>query len=247
MDPAKKLSFNFRAKLKASLNQIGFNDKALKIIFLLGLVLFGLSLLLFKFEILSSLNSNEILRLDSVRSLNTFVKNPADPIHGLIQWLTLKIFSNHHIFALRFPSALLVSIAMSAWAISFYLKFRNRYLPYVFIILSICSPWIILISHQGYVPGIDMFFLLSLIISGYFILSKSDIKQKLRKYSFFIISIATGLISIQIFGVYIYLVLIILGVKSQKVRGFLGTLTRAEKTLILSPVFILPLLNMGIL
>lgn len=247
MDPAQKLGKRVSHKLRAVLNKLGFGDKTLKIILLAGLFIFGASLLLFKFELLSYLSSDETIRLNSVTHLKLFAENPTDPVQGVLQWLTLKLLPNHHIFAMRLPAALLLGATLSLAAIILYLKFRNRYLPYIFAIFSITSPWIILLSHQGYIPGIDLPTLGMTILAAYFIITKSDIPDRFKSLALFSAAIATGLLTLQPFGVLYLVLIIILCRKSKMMREYISSKNKSIKIALISILILIPLINIAFL
>jgi hypothetical protein len=219
--------------------------------FLLGLLfIFGFSLFIFKFEILSALSLSEQARLENVKSLKIFLENPMDPIHGTLQWLSLKIFPEHHIFALRLPSTIMILTSISALAIALYLKFRNRYLPYIFGLLSITSPWLILLAHNGHIPGIDILLILSLIIASYYVITSSDLRERYKKLSLIKLSSATGLILLQPLGVIYFIGILVTLKRSTKFNEYIKQLSNSIKIiallgLVIPALLLVPLLYLN--
>lgn len=243
MNPAIKLGNRLSKLTKRALARLGFSDRSLKVIFISGIIFFSLCLALIRIEIFSSLNTAELSRLNSVESLKTLTQKMMDPIQGFLQWLSLKMLPGHQIFALRSPTAILIGLSLACCAISLYLKFRNRYLPYVFALLAATSPWILLLSHHGFIPGIDTFFLASLIICSYFVVSSSALNDKQKIASALLGSFATGLIALQSFGFLILPVLIIIFTKSAKLKPYYDSLSKRQKVAILMPLVLIPILS----
>lgn len=246
MNPAIKLGDRLSKNTKKVLTRLGFNDRSLKVIFIGGIIFFSLCLMLARIEVFNSLNSSELARLNSVESLKTLSQKMADPIQGSLQWLSLKILPNHQIFALRSPTAILISLSLACCAISLYLKFRNRYLPYVFALLAATSPWVLLLSHQGYIPGIDTFFLASIIICSCFIVSSSALSDKQKITSAFLGSFATGLMALQPFGFLILPMVIIICTRSPKLKTYLKSLSKKQKIALSVPIVLIPVLTIGL-
>jgi hypothetical protein len=218
-------------------------NNLLKIILISSLILFGFSLFIFKFEILSSLSLREQARLESARSLKVFLENPLDPIHGTLQWLSLKVFPSHQIFALRLPGVIMILSSISAIAIALYLKFRNRYLPYTFLLLAVTSPWLILISHNGHIPGIDILFLLSLILANFYIITSSNLQESYKKIRVIKLSILLGLLLLQPLG-FVYLLAILFVFKNNSILvDYVKNIPKKTKvvsvSLFVSPILIL--------
>jgi len=193
-------------------------DKLLKISFLAGLAIFTLSIFLFKFEILAELSVKEYQRLDVARSLHNLIANPTDLFNGLLQRISVKLLPNHEIFALRLPVALMLLSSIGFIASSLYIRFRNRYLPYTYIVLAISSPWLILLAHQGYLPGIDLIFFLSLLVLSFLTITSTNLR--LRRKSFFFIAGTASLASIllQPLGIPITIILSICLYRSTELK-----------------------------
>lgn len=243
MDPAKKIGKSLSTKIQNLLTKLGLKDRTLKLILLGGLVLFGASLFLFKFELLSYLSIDENNRLNSLSSLRAFLNNPTDPIQGALQWLSLKALPSHQIFALRAPSALLLGLTLALSAITLYLKFRNRYIPYIFALLAATSPWMILLSHQGYMPGIDLLLLAISALCSYFVITKSDLPNKYKTLALFGGAASIGLIALQPLGPLYYILLIYIARRSEMLKEFIAQKSKTQKLLLLLTVTILPLIN----
>lgn len=243
MDPAKKIGKSLFTKIQNLLAKLGLKDRTLKILLLAGLIIFGFSLFIFKFELLSYLSIDETNRLNSQSSLRGFLSNPTDPIQGTLQWISLKALPSHQIFALRAPSALLLGLTLALSSITLYLKFRNRYIPYIFTLLAVTSPWMILLSHQGYMPGIDLLFLTISALCSYFVITKSDLSNKYKNLALFGAAISTGLIALQPFGLLYYVVLIYIARKSEALKAFIAQKKKAQKLLLILIITILPLIN----
>lgn len=247
MDPAKKLGNSLGTKTKSLLAKLGFGDKTLKVLLLAIFIAFGISLFLFKFELLSVLSNDEANRLNSVLHLKTFVKNPTDPIQGTLQWLSLKAFPSHHIFALRFPTAIMLGGILALASTILYLKFRNRYLPYIFAILAVTSPWMILISHQGYVPGIDLLFLDMTVLCSYFLITKSDASEKIKTIALITAATAIGLVALQPFGPAYYLLALLIAAKSPTLKDFISKKSKKLKFLLIVILVTIPSIIVGFL
>ena len=157
----KKITTRLSQKTKVS-------EKLLKIIFLGGILGFSFSLLIFKFAILSQLNQLELSRLSLIKNFPNLTSGISDPLQAFGQFITTNIFKNHQIFAMKLPGSLMLTLAIISTAATLYIKFRNRYLPYTYLLLTTTSPLIILLGHQSYIPGIDTLFLISVILASYF-------------------------------------------------------------------------------
>ncbi len=193
-------------------------EKILKIIFLAGSLIFTFGILIFKFSILSQLNKQELARLELIKNLANFQNGITDPIQGFLQFITTHIFTNHQIFALKLPTAIMLSLTLIFFAAYLYIKFRNRYLPYTYLLLAATSPLIILLGHQSYLPGIDSALLLTAILTGHASITKTDLRPKFKSLIFIGSCLAIGLLSIQTFGLAFFALSLILFFKSTDLR-----------------------------
>jgi hypothetical protein len=193
-------------------------EKILKIIFLAGSALFTITMLSLRIPILAQLNQLELTRLNLIQNLHNFSFGVPDPIQGFLQFIAAHLFKNHQIFAIKFPSALMLSLSIIFFAAYLYIKFRNRYLPYTYLLFASTSPLIILLSHQGYIPGLDLTFLLSLILAGHAAITKTKLRPKLKSLIFLGSCLAIGLLSLQELGLPLLILSLIFFFKSADLR-----------------------------
>jgi hypothetical protein len=213
-------------------------SSTLKLIFIAGLLIFGTAMFLFKFELLASLSLKEQLRLAQASNLKELIKQPADLIQGVLQWLSLKALPGHQIFALRAPTAAMLLSSLIFIAISIYLKFRNRYLPYTFLAISLTSPLLILAAHQGSLIGIDTLFLLSTILASFMIISHSKLRSNLKFITLLAGSLALSLLALQPLGIF-FLVLSASAIYySEEFKDYFLFLNPIQRTLSLSLIFV---------
>lgn len=194
------------------------SEKLLKIIFLSGTLLFTVGLLIFKFSILSELNQLELPRLSLIKDLTNFGFGITDPIQGFLQFISVNIFKEHQIFAMKLPTALMLSLSLICISAFLYIKFRNRYLPYTYLLLATTSPLIILLGHQSYIPGIDTAFLASTIIACHFAVTSTELRTKLKALLYLSICLSLGLLTLQTFGIPLFLFALILTFRSTELR-----------------------------
>lgn len=218
-------------------------DQLLKFAFIFGTVAFILCMFLFKFELLSVLSTQEVLRLESVKSLRTLVDAPTDPLQGILQWLSLKALPTHEIIALRLPSALMLASSVGFIGASLYIKYRNRYLPYTYLLLSATSPWLILLAHQGSLPGIDLLFFSSGILLSFMAITATNLRQRRKKILFILACTFASGISLQPLGIPLAIIALTLLFKSSEFRYQLINFGKFVPTISYSFAFAILILN----
>ena len=207
-----------KTRLSSIFKKIKSADSLLKLVFVAGILVFMLSLFMFRFEILASLNSLELQRLESVKPLRDLLQNPYDLFNGLLQNLSLKALPEHQIIGLRLPTILMISGSIVFVASSLYIKFRNRYLPYTYLLLSAVSPLIILLAHQGYLPGIDLLFFGSLLASSFLTITSTAVRSSRKRYFLIIGALSLATLSLQPAGIPIALITVLLISRSTELR-----------------------------
>ncbi len=207
-----------KIKMAALLSKVKSADKLLKLIFIIGIIGFAFSTYLFKFELLGSLNVREYQRLEVVQSLQNLIANPSELFNGLLQHIGVKMLPAHQIFALRMPTGLMVLASVFFVSSVLYIRFRNRYLPYTYLVLAITSPWLILLAHQGYLPGIDIAFFSSLLLLSFMAVTSTSLRTR-RKELFFLLGTGSlAALSLQPFGIPITITLFILLARSTELK-----------------------------
>lgn len=233
---------------KSSLAHLHPKRNLVKIILLVSILIFAISLFLFKFEILTPLNQAESARLALIQSSGLeFLKAPSDVIQGAMQWVGLKLLPNHHIFAMRAPTALLIFVSICMISVGLYLKFRNRYLPYLFAVFAASSPWLILLSHQGFLPGIDTFLLLSIIFCSYSLITKSDLSLKWKGRLNVPVLLALGALAWQPFGLIIMPVTSFFAFRNGAFRSNLQLANKKIKTLSIIGIIVSFAVGLGLI
>ena len=202
MEPTKSSSNSFK-NLFSKLKSV---DSLLKLVFIAGLIIFMLSLFMFRFELLANLNMLEIKRLEHVSPLRSLLEMPYDLFNGLLQNLSLKALPSHKIIGLRLPTLLMLSSSLVFIASSLYIKFRNRYLPYTYLLLAATSPLIILLSHQGFLPGIDLLFFSSFIVLSFLVITATTVRPSIKKIFLIKGAFALGMLTLQPAGIPIALI-----------------------------------------
>lgn len=207
-----------KSKLGALARKIKSADKILKFIFIAGVAGFAIGLYLFKFELLSTLSIRELQRLETVTSLHNLVANPSELFNGLLQYLSLKAFPAHHIFALRMPVAIMVLSSIGFMAAALYIRFRNRYLPYTYLVFAITSPWLLLLAHQSYLPGIDFAFFTSLLLLSFLAVTSTSLRARRKKLFFLAGVLSLVSITLQPFGIPLAILFLILLSRSVELK-----------------------------
>ncbi|MDQ5913724.1 MAG: hypothetical protein QG623_343, partial [Patescibacteria group bacterium] len=157
-------------------------------------------------------------RLESVRPLRSLLESPYDLFNGMLQNLSLKALPAHQIIALRLPTLLMLASSIVFIAASLYIKYRNRYLPYTYLILCTLAPLIILLSHQAHLPGMDLLFFGSLLTLSLLLITSTSVRASRKRYFLLGGAASLAMLTLQPLGLPIALILAIIISRSTELR-----------------------------
>lgn len=191
--------------------------------------IFAIALVFMKINLLTGLNNAELLRYEQVQNFTDIIKNPIEPIHGLLQWITLIGLPDNQIVGMRAPGALMILIALFSLTLTFYYKSGNRYLPYTFFLIGASSPALVWFAHQGYIGLIDWTMLISVAYCCHTLLKNAALNYKVKTYLYTTYLICACLMLLEPFGLVvapIFVALTLLKTEGDEKLG--GNITSAK-------------------